>query len=108
MAYNASNEERVNLVDIQKNNRGDHIKADVIINKTNGNQSIDIRQYYTNDNDEVMPTSKGVRFSTESAFDFIKGFVKCLETDELQDLILSLQEQIADVEDSEDDAPEEE
>lgn len=86
MAYNASNEERKTLVEIEKNSRGEYIIAAQITNKSNGNQSLDIRQFYTNDADQVMPTSKGVRISTEMAYDLISGIIDVLEEDELMNL----------------------
>jgi len=86
MAYNAANEERKELVKIEKGNRGDAIVASQITNKNTGNVSIDIRQFYTNDEGVLSPTSKGVRFSAENLMEVMKGLAFALEADELMDL----------------------
>lgn len=86
MAYNADNEIREELVRVKKNNRGDYVIATKITNKTSGAVSVDIRQYYTDDNDEVRVTSKGVRFNAEMLADVLGGLVKALEYDELESL----------------------
>ena len=49
MAYNADNEIREELAQIQKNNRGEYVIATKITNKISGSVSVDIRQYYTNE-----------------------------------------------------------
>lgn len=87
MAYNAANESRKNLVEITKNSRGEYIVAAQITNNNNGNQSLDIRQFYTNAEGSVLPTSKGVRISTEMAYDLIAGIIEVLEEDELMNLV---------------------
>lgn len=45
-------------LELRLNNRGDFLCVD--LNDTGGRQVIDIRRWYTNDDDELMPTSKGV------------------------------------------------
>ena len=87
MAYNAANEERTELLTIQKNERGEYIKGSKIVNKNSGNESIDIRQFYTDKDDKVQPTSKGVRFNSENLLDFCKGIVTALEINEKEELI---------------------
>lgn len=84
MAY--ENEERKDLAVIKKNNRGDYVVVAKITNKNSGNVSLDIRQFYTDDSDQVIPTKKGIRLNTELAMDVIKAMVKVLEADELMDL----------------------
>lgn len=91
MAYNADNEERKELCAIKKNNRGDFIVISEIKNKTNGNVSIDIRQYYTNDDEQVMPTSKGIRFNSENLTDVMVALAGALDVVELDDVIEKLQ-----------------
>lgn len=83
MAYNANNEERKELAKVQKNSRGEYIVAAEITNKNTGNVSIDIRQFYTDDNDELKPTSKGVRFSAEMLGEVVAGLVQALDFGEL-------------------------
>ena len=98
MAYNASNEERKTLVEIEKNSRGEYVIASLITNKSNGNQSLDIRQYYTNDEDQVLPTSKGIRLSSEMALELVKGLIDSLEEDEAYDLYEELANRFMDKE----------
>ena len=99
MAYNADNEIREELVTVNKNNRGDAIVATKITSKASGNVSIDIRQYYTDDNDELKPTSKGVRFSVENLLEVMEGLAVALEANEMMDLADKL-EVLSDVDDS--------
>lgn len=87
MAYNADNEIREELAQIQKkNNRGEYVIATKITNKISGSVSVDIRQYYTNEAGEVMPTSKGVRINAELLSDLLNGLVRALEVNEMMDL----------------------
>lgn len=86
MAYNSDNEVREELASIQKNNRGEFIKVSKVTNKNSGNTNIDIRLWYTDDNDELKPTSKGVRFSTEVAQDIAIGIAKGMEIVDIEDL----------------------
>lgn len=87
MAYNASNEERVELFNIAKGNKGDAVVGTKITNKNTGNISIDIRQFYTDDEGELKPTSKGVRFSAENLLEVMQGLITALEADEVEDLV---------------------
>lgn len=86
MAYNANNEIREELAQIQKNNRGEYVIAAKITNKTSGAVSVDIRQYFTNEADEVTPTSKGIRINAELLPDLLNGLVRALEANEMMDL----------------------
>ena len=104
MAYNAANEERTEIISIKKGSRGDYVKVNKILKKNTNNESIDIRMFYTNDEDLVLPTGKGVRFSTEMLLDFIKGLTTALEYDEKDDLVAYLSETLD--EDDFDDADE--
>ena len=109
MAY--ENEERKDLAVIKKNNRGDYVVVAKITNKNSGNVSLDIRQFYTDDSDQVIPTKKGIRLNTELAMEVIKAMVKVLEADELMDLQEELSNMIDgsdEEEDSEEEADDEE
>lgn len=99
MAYNASKEERTQLVDIKKNERGEHIIATKIKNTTSGSVSLDIRQYYTNDNNDVLPTQKGVRVNSELALELVVGLLGVLEPNELYDLADKIEEMTGDSDD---------
>lgn len=100
MAYNADNEIREELAQIQKNSRGEYVIATKITNKTSGLVSVDIRQYYTNEADEVKPTSKGIRINAELLTDLVNGLVKALEVNEMMDLIDTLNELAEGLDDS--------
>lgn len=102
MAYNADNETKEVLAEIQKNNRGDFIVASKITNKNTGTVSIDIRQNYTNDEGELRVTQKGVRLNAELLPDLVKGLVKALEENEVMDLGDELAALLADNNDEED------
>lgn len=105
MAY--ENEERKDLAVIKKNNRGDYVVVAKITNKNSGNVSLDIRQFYTDDSDQVIPTKKGIRLNTELAMDVIKAMVKVLEADELMDLQEELNNLVDGSDDEEEDSEEE-
>jgi len=91
MAYNADNEERRELCAIKKNNRGDYVVASEIKNKNTGSVSIDIRQYYTNDDDQLMPTSKGIRLNSENLKELMMGLADALDVVEIDELTSELQ-----------------
>lgn len=87
MAYDASKETRTVLETIDKNSRGDKIQVTSIVVKGNSTPFIDIRNMYTlEDSDEVRPTSKGIRFSSEFLLDIMKSLVTSLTPDELDSL----------------------
>lgn len=88
MAY--SNNKETVIAEIAKNNRGDFIIVKNIVD-AKGNQSIDIRYHFTNDDDQVLPTKKGVRYSSELALEVIRAQAECLEASDLQDLMEELQ-----------------
>lgn len=104
MAY--ENEERKDLAVIKKNNRGDYVVVAKITNKNSGNVSLDIRQFYTDDSDQVIPTKKGIRLNTELAMEVIKAMVKVLEADELMDLQDELNNLVDGSDDEEEDSEE--
>ena len=92
--YDASKEIREDLLDIKKNNRGDYLRVTKITQKASGSESLDVRNYFTNDADEVCPTSKGVRVSAELAYDLISAMLNILETSELMDMQDVIEEMI--------------
>lgn len=102
MAYNANNEERKELVMVEKGVSGNCIKAAQITNKNSGNVSIDIRTFYTDKEGNICPTSKGVRFSADSLLDIMKGLADALEVDEKELLIDFLNASLGDADDAED------
>lgn len=87
MTYNNDNETREELLSLQKDNRGNYIKVSLIKKNDKGTSSLDIREFWTNDKDEICPTKKGVRIKDEQAAEVINSMLKILEYDELQDVI---------------------
>ena len=53
----------------------------VIIRKVHNEKSdsIDIREYYTSESGELLPTKKGIRFNCEVTLDVIDALVSSLE-----------------------------
>lgn len=88
MAY--ENAKETVVAEIQKNNRGDFIVVKSILDESRGTLSIDVRQSFTNDDDQVIPTKKGIRYNSELAAEVIKAQADCLEASDLQDLIEEL------------------
>ena len=88
MAY--ENAKETVVAEIKKNNRGDFIVVKNILDEGRGSQSIDVRQCFTNDDDQVLPTKKGIRYNSELAVEVIKAQADCLEASDLQDLIEEL------------------
>lgn len=101
MAYNAANEERTELYCERKNSRGDYLVVAKIKNIKTGTESVDIRNYYTNEAGELAPTSKGIRINCEALADVMKAMVKALEPDEAEDLIGEIEAHL-DIEDEND------
>lgn len=94
MAYDASKETVEILGMFDKNSRGDKVGVKKITNNNNGNVSLDIRLHFTNDAEEIMPTSKGVRVNAEMAADIIKAALNVLEQDELMNIKDSIDEML--------------
>lgn len=74
---------------IDKNNRGDSIIISKVTDSS-GNVSVDIRLHYTNDNDEICPTQKGVRFKAEQTYEIMQALVKCMSDEEQVAFVNSL------------------
>lgn len=92
--YDASNETRVNVLEIKKNNRGDYFKVDMILKNDTKEKSVDLRNYYTNDKDEICPTQKGVRIKSEDAYEIIIAMLDVLEANELMDVADYIEEKV--------------
>ena len=75
------------LLEVEKGTRGDKIVVAKLVGEKTGNENIDIRMYYSDkDSGELKPTSKGVRFSTESTLDIVKALVSTLSDLEKEEL----------------------
>ena len=86
MAY-YNNETREELLSLQKDNRGNYIKVALIKKNEKDGSSLDIREFWTNDDDELCPSKKGIRIKDEQAAEVINSMLNILEYDELQDII---------------------
>lgn len=86
MAYSYVEDSREELGTIEKGSNT------VLINKIKSGEreSIDIREYYTDEAGELKPSKKGIRLNTEVAADLILSVAKALEVDELSDVIEKL------------------
>lgn len=104
MAY--SNQTEALVGSVSKNNRGDSIKVKRVTSGT-GAQSIDIRTYYTDDNDEEQPTKKGIRLSSELLPEVMKLVIKSMAIEERMDLLEMLDKELnsSEKEESKEDAP---
>ena len=86
MAYSYVEDSREELGTIEKGSNT------VLINKIKSGEreSVDIREYYTDEAGELKPSKKGIRLNTEVAADLILSVAKALEVDELSDVIEKL------------------
>ena len=89
--YDASNEERTELSSIEKNKRGDRVVTTMIENKVSGAVAYDIRQAYTDDNDEIKFTSKGIRIKEEDIVDILSSIAFTFRKEQLIDLVNDLE-----------------
>lgn len=86
---------------IEKNNRGEYIQVGRVI-KNNGEVSgVDIRTMFTKNN-EILPTYKGVRLSSEIVPEVVYSLIKCMSSEELQELhdmfdTIEIEEQAVDI-----------
>jgi hypothetical protein len=99
MAYNNSDER---LLELKKNNKGDYLVVAKITNNSTKEVSADIRNYYTDKNDDVQPTTKGVRINSEMLPEVMEKLITIMEFDELQDLYEKIGQLLEDEEDIED------
>lgn len=104
MAYNADNEVKEELAVVRKNSRGDHIVVQKVTSKTSGSVSVDVRNYYTNDDDQLLPTSKGIRINSEVLPEVLQGVLQVLDVTELEDIKAYIDRLLDDEDDSEDEA----
>ena len=83
MAYDRSKEEQEILALIDKNDRGDKIQVSKIRIKGREETFADIRLMYTPEGEEdIRPTSKGVRVSTSLLPKIVAGLVDMLDDSE--------------------------
>lgn len=71
------------LSKIEKNNRGDYIVISRVTKK-NGS-GIDIRNFYTSEDGELLPTKKGVLIDSELMAEVLKDIIDNFNEDEMAD-----------------------
>ena len=96
MAYNDEHEVREELGMFRKNNRGDHLGVVKITDTKKDTVAFDIRNLYTDDNDELRFTAKGVRVNDEMAVDMVKALLKGFNEDQIQDILIDYQDSTGD------------
>lgn len=94
MAYNAQNETREELAVIEKNSRGDCVAVSKITKADK--VSYDIRNMYTDDNDELRYTSKGVRMSDDMTKEVVLAILKSLSQEDLEEVLGGLPSNVVD------------
>lgn len=94
MAYNAQNETREELAVIEKNSRGDCVAVSKITK--DDKVSYDIRNMYTDDNDELRYTSKGVRMSDDMTKEVVLAILKSLSQEDLEEVLGGLPSNVVD------------
>lgn len=74
------NEIQTPVLTINKNNRGDKIIIKSIKDKDTDNiKAVDIRQYFTNDNDELCFTKKGLRIPIDNLREVTEALASLIE-----------------------------
>ena len=85
MAYKSKDKQEI-IAQVQKNSRGEYIQVSKIIPENGKASSVDVRLMYTADDDEIKPTTKGVRLNSEIAGEVIVAMMKALDTEALMDI----------------------
>ena len=84
MAYAANKE--TELFKIKKGNSGNYQVITKVENTKTKDVSVDLRNMFTSDDDQILPTKKGIRISGEDLLDVMKAMLNCLDVTELDDL----------------------
>lgn len=58
-----------------------------LIDEKDSIEHIDIRNAYKNEDGEILPTAKGVRFNSEQAVDVAVALINCLSKEEVNELL---------------------
>lgn len=86
MAYKKPTDEVRNILGTYaRNKRGDHIQVTAISDSTG--ISYDIRNMYTNDNDELCFTQKGVRVKSDMMADIIVAVLNHMSPEEFNEIM---------------------
>lgn len=88
-----ANEKEIDYGMVERNSRGDYVSVKRIIPNNGKMQSIDIRNYYTADNEEVRPTKQGLRIHEEMLVEVIARVLMAMTTEEKERLLEMFNEQ---------------
>lgn len=108
MAYDASKEKQEVIAQIKKNDRGEYIRVTRVTPVKGNNLSVDIRLMYTNANDEIAPTTKGLRLNDENVVEVMMGMLEAMGPAEFTQLMEEIDDKYGnDTESDEDDEDDE-
>jgi len=81
------NNKETNVTMVPRNDRGEYVKVCRLIPEGNQLESIDIRNYYTSENDgKIYPTKKGVRIHSEMLVETVVAILHACTNEELDDI----------------------
>jgi transcriptional coactivator p15 (PC4) len=83
MAYNSTDEKSEELCRIVTSSKK------IVARKIENSRgiSVDIREYFDNDDGEELPTKKGVRFSSENVAELVKAMLPMMEKSDIMDIM---------------------
>jgi hypothetical protein len=77
------NNKETDVTMVPRNDRGEYVKVCRLTPEGNQLSSVDIRNYYTSENDgKIYPTKKGVRIHSEMLVDTVAAILDTLTDDE--------------------------
>ena len=80
---------------IAKNDRGDFIRVARVIPEK-GLEAIDIRNFYTPEGGDPLPTQKGVRMNSECMVEVTVAILKAMEPEEFNEVMDAFKEEYPD------------
>lgn len=82
------NNKETEVTMVPRNDRGEYVRVCRLIPEGNQLESIDIRNYYTSENDgNIYPTQKGVRIHSEMLVDTVAAILDALTDDEFIEVL---------------------
>ncbi len=89
------NNKETNVTMVPRNDRGEYVKVCRLIPEGNRLESIDIRNYYTSENDgKIYPTQKGVRIHSEMLVDTVTAILDTLTDDEFVEVFSKTRQEV--------------
>ena len=82
------NNKETEVTMVPRNDRGEYVKVCRLTPEGKGLSSVDIRNYYTSENDgKIYPTQKGVRIHSEMLVDTVAAILDALTDDEFIEVL---------------------